>query len=73
MQFINLFYGLILFSLPITGMDRKRTGDQAEQKPKKSHRADPEGAAELRILQNICALHSYFSGMTPTKNSSHGQ
>lgn len=73
MQFINLFCCLLIVFSPIKGMDRKRSGGQTESKSKKSHRTDPEVAAELRILQNIYALHSYFRGITPSKNSPNGQ
>lgn len=73
MQLMSLFCCLVIFSLPITGMERKRSGDQIEPKSKKSQRADPEVGAEIRILQNICALHCYFRGIATSKNSPHGQ
>lgn len=73
MQFINLFYCLLIFSLPITGMDRKRSGGQTEPKPLKTYRTDPEVTAELRVLQNIYAWNRFLREITPSKVNTHGQ
>jgi hypothetical protein len=73
MQFINLFCCLLIVFSPIKGMERKRSGAKTEPKSKKSHRTDPEVRAELRILQNIYALHCYFKGIAATKSNPNGQ
>lgn len=73
MQFINLFCCLLIVFSPITGMDRKRSGEQTEPKSKKSHRTDSEVAAELRVLQTIFVWNGLFREIAPSKNNSHGQ
>lgn len=73
MQFINLFYCLLIFSLPIAGMDRKRSGGQTEPKPLKTYRTDPEAAAELRVLQTIFLWNCLIREIAPSKANTHGQ